>query len=226
MQLPPWQKRWASQRIALSKEQRREDISRDCRKLAWVDRDELSCGLNPTMIGEGVRFTYKTLDTIDSTLVESGSSRLSKLVELANLSTIVGNLLAEGIVKASHGVFTRAGAHKYQDLRSTKSDANHVEIKVALEKNKPKAHLAKPGYYLTFRYVLSDGNGKAFDGDRGDIVWIWEIRFGYLKTSHFNISNTEGDSGKTAVVNADGMDALEVLYVDHELMPSRRKPKS
>ena len=72
------------------------------------------------MVKNGIEFAYNTLDLIDSKLIESGLGRLSGLVELANLSTIIGNLVAEGIVKSSRGNFTRAGAHKYQDLRSTK----------------------------------------------------------------------------------------------------------
>ena len=103
------------------------------------------------MIASGVAFAYSTLDLIDGKLLESGLSRLSGLVELANLSTIIGNLIAAGIVKACDGVFGRAGAHKYQDLRSVLGDDHHVEIKVSLEKNPPKAHLAKVGNYLTFR---------------------------------------------------------------------------
>jgi len=175
------------------------------------------------MVKKGIEFAYNTLDLIDSKLNESGLSRLSGLVELANLSTIIGNLIAEGIVKSSRGHFTRAGAHKYQDLRSTKSEANHVEIKVALEKNKPKAHLSKVGHYLTFRYILSDEKGSSFKGkdSRGDVPWIWEVRFGYLEKRHFNESNTAGDSGKTAVVNGKGMEALQVVYTDQEIMPTK-----
>ena len=57
---------------------------------------------------------------------------------------------------------------------------------------------------------------------RGDVVWIWEVRFGHLSVKHFNVSNTAGDSGKTAVVNKAGMEQLEVVYVDPDLEPSRR----
>lgn len=169
------------------------------------------------MVKRGIEFAYDTLDLIDSKLIDSGLSRLSGLVELANLSTIVGNLVAEGIVKVSNGEFTRAGAHKYQDLRSTKTSARNVEIKVALERNKPKGHLAKSGHYLTIRYVLTDEHGTPFGGQRGDVAWIWEVRFGNLESHHFNLSNTQGDSGKTAVVNREGMKSLRVIYEDSQL---------
>lgn len=176
------------------------------------------------MVGRGIDFVYQTLDLIDSKLIESGLGRLSRLVELANLSTIVGNLFAEGIVKSCGGRFTRAGAHKYQDLRSAEGQAKNVEIKVALEKNKPKGHLAKAGHYLTIRYILSDIAGSPFKGkgSRGEVVWIWEVRFGRLTEKHFNESNTAGDSGKTAVVNGEGMHALKVVYQDPSLMPKMR----
>jgi hypothetical protein len=209
--------------MRLSRLRRRKVISRAFRSAALVSPEGLTCGLDSEMVKKGIEFAYSTLDLIDSKLNETGLSRLSGLVELANLSTIIGNLIAEGIVKSSRGHFTRAGAHKYQDLRSTKSEANHVEIKVALEKNKPKAHLSKIGHYLTFRYILSDERGSPFKGknSRGDVAWIWEVRFGYLEKRHFNESNTAGDSGKTAVVNGEGMEALQVIYEDQELMPTK-----
>lgn len=208
--------------IPWSRPLRRNPISRELRPAGIVACGSLACGLDVGMIAKGVEFAYKTLDLIDSKLLESGLCRLSRLVELANLSTIIGNLIAEGIVKASKSEFTRAGAHKYQDLRSTKAADKNVEIKVALEKNKPKGHLAKSGHYLTFRYVLTDEKRTPFVGERGDVVWIWEVRFGRLDVRHFNISNTQGDSGKTAVVNGEGMATLHLVYEDLELMPKRR----
>ena len=183
----------------------------------------IGSGLTMVMVKGGIAQAYSTLDTIDAELLRSGSLRLSQLVELANLSSIIGNLVASGIVKASEGVFTRAGPHRYQDLRSSGMDpgADHIEIKVALEANKPKGHLAKPGPYLTCRYVLCDEDGVFTLGkaNRGEVVWIWEVRFGYLEEQHFNISNTAGDSGKTAVVNQAGMEQLAVVYADRDRSP-------
>lgn len=180
------------------------------------------CGLTKEMVVAGVNFAYSTLDIIDAKLLEAGLTRLSGLVELANLSTIIGNLIAEGIVKSCGGVFRRAGAHKYQDLRSAVCDHHNVEIKVSLEKNSPKAHLAKEGHYLTFRYILGNLDGRMDNRVRGDVAWVWEIRFGYLQPGHFNVSNTEGDSGKTAVVNKSGMEELKVVFQNPDLEPSQR----
>ncbi len=183
----------------------------------------LEAGLTIEMLSAGIDYVYNTLDAIDAKLLESETPRLSALIELANLSTIIGNLLNIGIVKASNGVFERAGPHKYQDLRATGVNpaAKNIEIKAALESNNPKGHLPKAGYYLTCRYVLGSEDGKYTIGKehRGDVPWIWELRLGHLEKHHFNVSNTEGDSGKTAVVNKEGMKRLAVIYFDTSHCP-------
>jgi hypothetical protein len=184
-----------------------------------MNETALGAGLTRRMLEQGVESVYRTLDTIDENLLTEGSPRLAGLVELANLSSIVGNILASGIVNASRGVFTRAGAHKYQDLRAAGRGAENIEIKMALETNNPKGHLPKEGHYLTCRYVLGDVDGKCTVGERGDVVWIWELRFGHVEMKHFNISNTEGDSGKTAVINREGMERLAIVYLDRIRCP-------
>lgn len=178
-------------------------------------------GLTLDMVKGGISYAYSILDAIDATLLGGNASRLAQMVELANLSSMLGNLLGAGVARASSGVFERNSPHKYPDLLAQQRDAHDIEIKVALENNKPKGHLAKPGYYLTYRYVLCDSSGSfALGGSqRGDVAYVWEARFGYLEHSHFNISNTQGDSGKTAVVNADGMNRLAVVYCDLERCP-------
>ena len=187
---------------------------------AFRGTEDLGCGLTRVLVSEGVRYVYSTLDQLDATLLGADSPRITGLVELANLSSILGNLLATGIVKAGSTVFHRAGPHKYQDLRAIDTNRHqHIEIKVALEKNNPKGHLAKAGHYLVCRYVLGTSEGGYTIGERADVVWIWEVRFGYLAERHFNISNTAGDSGKTAVVNADGMTELKVVYFDKKFSP-------
>jgi hypothetical protein len=144
----------------------------------------LGGGLTPHMLRHGVAETYRVLDTIDETLTSASGLRLSEIVELANLSSIVGNIVAQGIVNNSGGVFTRAGPHKYQDLRPTTETAEPIEVKISLENNKPKGHLAKAGHYLACRYVLGDEAGNYVRGERGNVVWLWEIRFGHLVRSY------------------------------------------
>lgn len=55
--------------------------------------------------------TYETLDMIDQNLVSRGSQKLSSLVELANLSSIVGNLLGTGCAEYSQGTYYRNKPH-------------------------------------------------------------------------------------------------------------------
>lgn len=187
--------------------------------------DTLKCGLTWKMVSSGIQFVYDTLDNLDRTLIESDSPRITGMIELANLSSVLGNLFATGIVKAAPNVFNRAGPHKYQDLRACCPDAENVEVKFSLETNNPKGHLPKVGPHLTCRYVLGKQNGTYVVGERGDVVWIWEIRFGFLEVKHYNISNTEGDSGKTAVVNAAGMEELQPVYFDAGRCPYSQRSK-
>ncbi len=171
-------------------------------------------GLAPAAIAEGISRSYDVLDTIDSRLLERGFPRLASLLELVNLSAVVGNLLRWGIARASDGRFRPNRPHAYPDLIASAEGCSDIEIKVALETNKPKGHLAKPGPHLTCRYVLGREDGAFTVGkpNRGDVVWIWEIRVGSLGTEHFNLSNTPGDSGKTATINTAGMTQLELVY--------------
>lgn len=178
-------------------------------------------GLTPRMLASAVHYVYEVLDEVDQTLSSNGSEVLSGLIELANLSAIVGNLFRNGIVRCSEGRFESNSPHTYPDLVDAKRDGAGVEIKVALEGNSPKGHLVKPGPHIIVRYVLAGPNGEFTRGkaSRGTTVWIWEIRCGHLTESAFNVSNTDGDSGKTAVVNAAGLAMLRLAYFDDERCP-------
>lgn len=188
-----------------------------------TDPTRYQYGLSPKIIGDAVTYVHQLLDSIDSQLITGADSRLSGLVELANLSAIIGNLFRTGICKSSGGMFVPNAPHTYPDILANKNfpNAKDVEIKVALENNKPKGHLVKPGPHVTLRYVLADERSVYTRGkeNRGVVPWIWEVRVGELLDSHFNFSNTEGDSGKTAVINAAGMNALNVVYLDRDRCP-------
>jgi hypothetical protein len=165
-----------------------------------------SIGLDHEVVREAIAQTYDLLDRIDNTLTSAGVFPLSQTVELANLSSMIGNIFGAALARHSNGRFKRNGPHKYPDLLSTKPKLYpNIELKMALERNTPKGHLAKSGYYVTCRYVLCDDDGVAmFDkNNRGVTPYIWELRCGYLEEAHFAISNTTGDSGKTAVVNQE-----------------------
>lgn len=185
-----------------------------------------SYGVTAKIVGDAVAYVHQILDSIDGQLVAGADSRLSQLIELANLSAIIGNLFRTGVCRSSEGMFLPNTPHTYPDLLANKDhvDACDVEIKVALEGNKPKGHLVKPGPHITVRYVLADEAGNFTRGkeNRGVVPWIWEVRIGNLEARHFSFSNTEGDSGKTAVINAAGMDALSVVYFDSARCPLAR----
>ncbi len=176
-------------------------------------------GLSTSILATGLEYTYELLDTIDLALISRGESRLAATIELANLSAMIGNLLRSGISKASNGLFANNSPHTFPDLLHANNAKSNVEIKIALEDNNPKGHLAKEGYHLTCRYVLGQADGRYDRAARGNVVWVWELRFGLLQTFHFNLSNTTGDSGKTAVINAAGLKALTPVYCCLPLCP-------
>ena len=178
-------------------------------------------GLSTDIVRQAIEYTHSVLDHIDHTLVEYSGVQLSSLVELVNLSAIVGNLFRAGISRASAGAFVANKPHTYPDLVANVEGASDIEIKVALEQNKPKGHLVKPGPHITVRYVLADqvGQYEKNKENRGSVVWIWEVRVGQLDECHFNISSTAGDSGKTAVINASGLWSLAPVFLDLSKCP-------
>ncbi|OGQ48526.1 MAG: hypothetical protein A3H42_05840 [Deltaproteobacteria bacterium RIFCSPLOWO2_02_FULL_46_8] len=168
---------------------------------------------------------YQTIDTIDAQLAIHGAEPLSKLVELANLSSMIGNLLGAGLADSSNGLYVRNRSHAYPDLIPQSAEYSDLEIKVALEKNKPKGHLPKPGTYITFRYVLCDNKGVLTKGknSRGHRVFIWEVKVGKVTKEDFDISNTAGDSGKTAIIKTSIFNAMPLIYFDKDLLPYSSK---
>lgn len=179
--------------------------------------------LDAEIIKGSVIHCYETLDMIDQNLISKNSTKLSSLIELANLSSIIGNLLGAGCAEYSHGFYLRNKPHVYPDLIATDSTLSGIEIKTALLRNSPKGHHPKPGYYLTYRYCLTDENGHRFIGHEKewDTVTIWEIKFGYLDTKDFTCSNTQSDSGKTAVIKISSLNKMPLLYFDPQLVPYR-----
>lgn len=178
-------------------------------------------GLSEDILRSSIYEVNDLVFSIDQALLSHGVEHLSQTVELANLSSMLGNVFAAAVAKHSNGTFRRNGPHRYPDLLSNVLGISDIEVKFALETNKPKGHLIKIGRYLTCRYVLCDEHGfpKFGRSNRGIIPKIWEIRCGVLDTNHFSVSNTDGDSGKTAVVNRLGMDALTPVYIDKKILP-------
>ncbi len=178
-------------------------------------------GLAHDAIRGAIEDCYQTLDLIDAELAKRESPLVSELVELANLSSMIGNLLAAGLVEHSAGAYARNTPHTYPDLLSRRAGFGGIEVKTALERNKPKANLPKPGIHLTFRYVLCDNEGRFKRGkeNRGKTAHIWEVKVANLRTTDYDLSNTEGDSGKTAVIKTKVHHAMTLLYFDPRLLP-------
>lgn len=183
-------------------------------------------GLDPDCLIKAINSCYRTLDNIDYQMISQGIPRIANLIELANLSSMVGNILGAGIANNSNGMYMRNRPHAYPDLIAPGGYGRELEIKVALEKNRPKGHLPKAGNYMTFRYVLGYSNG-AFQKDktqRGDTVWIWEVKVGHLSEQDFSCSNTPGDSGKTAVITSSSHNSMALVYFAPEFLPYSNKP--
>lgn len=181
-------------------------------------------GLEPAAIRSAIEHTYDTLDLIDTELIAKGSEPISKLVELANLSSMVGNLVGAGLADASGDLYKRNRPHAFPDLVPQRDDLPDLELKTALETNYPKGHLAKSGVYMTFRYVLGGPNGEFTRGkdNRGHSVWIWEVRVGELQEEDFSVSNTAGDSGKTAVIKTLSFINMYPVLFDDRFYPYAR----
>lgn len=182
-------------------------------------------GVDGNTLLEAIYSCYQTLDTIDEQLIGKGSVPIAHLVELANLSSMAGNILGGGIANFSNGLYTRNKPHTYPDLLPMSDPAVDLELKMALEKNKPKGHLPKAGTYITFRYILADKQGTYKKGkqNRGNTVWIWEVKVGNLTVNDFSCSNTEGDSGKTAVIKTDVHNKMDLVYYVPEHLPYAHK---
>ena len=182
-------------------------------------------GVGVEAIIEAIEETYETLDLIDDELKSKGSPPVSGLVELANLSSMIGNLLGAGFAAASGGAYKRNRPHAFPDLVPQFENLPDLELKTALETNTPKGHLPKAGTYLTFRYVLATRDGIYTRGkeNRGDTPWIWEVRCGALREEDFSISNTAGDSGKTAVIKSSAFKEMTRVFYAPEFLPYARR---
>jgi transcriptional regulator with XRE-family HTH domain len=182
------------------------------------------CGIQVEVVKLAIHYTYETFDIIDNELATRGSEPMAGLVELANLSSMIGNLMGAGLARFSGGLYVRNRPHAFPDLIPQRENLPDLELKTALEKNSPKGHLAKAGAYITFRYVLGDRDGSYRRGkeSRGKTIWIWEVRAGMLTESDFSLSNTPGDSGKTAVIKTQSLKDMALILQDERFNPYMR----
>ena len=180
--------------------------------------------VNKDIIRKSVLHCYSTIDSIDENLRLNGAPSLSELIERANLSSFIGNILGTGYEKNSDGIYMRNKPNSFPDLIPCNKNYTGIEIKTAYNRNCPKGHLPKEGYYLIYRYDLTDENGQKNTGEESNwkTVTIWEIRFGFVSTDGFCFSNTKKDSGKTASINISSLNKLPVLYFDPYISPYQK----
>lgn len=178
-------------------------------------------GLSGDALVAAIDACYKTVSDMDNLLEKNGTQPVSELFELANVSSMLGNIIAGNIERFSNGTYYRSPPHTYPDLLSTRPEIHGLELKMALEKNKPKGHLPKSGNYICIRYVLVNKDGSYTKGkeNRGTVPRVWEIKIGYLSKDDFSCSNTVGDSGKTAVITAQAHNNMTLVYYVPEYSP-------
>ena len=111
-----------------------------------------------------------------------------------------------------------AGPHRRENGRTC---ACSDGINAATVPCPANGHLPKPGTYLTSRYVLGDKSGAFARGKakRGDTAYLGETKAGVLTAEDFDLSNTEGNSGKSAVVKTTSFDAMALVSFNPALMP-------
>ena len=90
-------------------------------------------------------------------------------------------------------------------------------VKTAHETDRPVAGPDVAGIYLVFRYVLVDRKGDFTRGEsaRGDMVAVWEARFGELAEADF----IPHRGGKGPRLRKDALERMELVYYDPALLP-------
>ncbi len=177
--------------------------------------------LNENMILGSISFCYDVIDKLDEVLYKHSSSNLYSLIDTSNLSSILSNLLCQGIIKYSNSNYICNKVNTFPDIIDENYRYSGIEVKTAFNKNLPKGHLPKDGYYLIYRYCMTDEDGnRYFDmEDLWNTVSIWEVRFGYVTKNSFIISDTKNDSGKTAIIKTSTINNMTLLYSNPFLNP-------
>ena len=90
-------------------------------------------------------------------------------------------------------------------------------VKTALETDRPIGGSKTAGIYLVFRFVLVDQKGGYTRGaaSRGDMVAVWEARYGELAEADF----IPHRGGKGPTLRKDALDRMELVYYDPALLP-------
>ena len=182
---------------------------------------EAATGLTAAAIARAVEIAYRKLDLIDEQMRASGSRPIVELIDIAELSSLMGNLLSAAVARASNGLYVQNGPDHSPNLLPVRQGLPELEVATALETERPTGAARKAGLHLVLRYVLADRSGAYTRGadSRGDTVAVWEIRFGNL---------SEGDCISSARANGRAqlkkaaLERMELVYYDPALLPYAR----
>ncbi len=143
--------------------------------------------LSGHIVRKAIDAAYRKLDVIDEQMRESGSPSLVDLVGPEHLDGLLAGALAGGVVKSAPTLYVRNSPRQHPDLLPLQHGLPEMVVKTALETDRPVAGPELAGIYLVFRYVLVDRKGEYTRGkaSRGDMVAVWEARFGELGESDF-----------------------------------------
>ena len=173
--------------------------------------------LSAHIVRKAIDAAYRKIDVIDEQMRESGSPTLVELVGLEHLNGLFAGVLASGVVKASPGLYVQNSPRQHPDLLPLQQGLPEMVVRTALETDRPVAGPELAGIYLVFRYVLADRKGDYTRGEaaRGDMVAVWEARFGELTGADF--VPARGRKGPT--LRKDALDRMELVYYDPALLP-------
>jgi transcriptional regulator with XRE-family HTH domain len=174
--------------------------------------------LSGHIVRKGIDAAYRRLDVIDEQMRESGSPGLVELVGLEHLSALLAGVLASGVVKASPALYVQNGPRQHPDLLPLQHGLPEMVVGTALETDRPVMGSDTAGIYLVFRYVLVDRKGEYTRGkdSRGDMVAVWEARFGELFEADFISARSQS---KGATLRKDALERMELVYYDPAFLP-------
>ena len=172
--------------------------------------------LTPTMAARAVEFAYRRLDLIDVQMRSAGSRALGSLIDTVDLTATLADLLSAGLARASNGRYVQNRRDHAPDLLPLHQGLPELELKAALETTLPPRGARGAGFYLIFRYVLTERDGSFRRGkeSRGDTMTVWEVRFGELGEKDFR----SGPRG-SARLTREALEGMELVYYDPRLLP-------
>ena len=179
-----------------------------------VDSERLTeaTWLSGHIVRKAIDAAYRKIDVIDEQMRESGSPNLVDLVGLDHLDGLLAGVLGErGRQGLRPALYVQNSPRQHPELLPLQHGLPEMVVKTALETDRPVAGPDLAGIYLVFRYVLVDRKGDFTRGEsaRGDMVAVWEARFGELNEADF--VPAQGPEGPDAAERRPRPDGARVL---------------